>query len=292
MGFLRFALNVFYQSNLTRLTAIVVASFLIVADTSAETIRVLTYNTWGVPLTAWDTWRYEQAMRAIEELNPDIVLLNEVFTRKGKRNFRSMHYPYQAEGPGPSPRLVGSGLKILSRFPILNRATLAYRACKGSDCLSRKGAALAVLQLPSGKKLNLIGTHLNASGPASIRISQLQQLEKFNRAYADPTAPMILAGDLNFRSGSDEYDHVQKQFQLEDAWMRTHTTNEPGYTYDCYENRYARDYAIRTREPLIRERLDYFFTNPSVRPLRTELQFKDEGNLFSDHYALMGEFEI
>lgn len=292
MGSLRVILNAFFQSMLSHASAIVIASLLSISDSSGETIRVLTYNTWGVPLTTWDTWRYEQAMRAIEELKPDVVLLNEVFTRKGKRNFKSEHYPYQAEGPGSSPRLVGSGLKILSRFPILNRAILAYRACKGSDCLSRKGAALAILQLPSGKKLNLIGTHLNASGPASIRISQLQQLEKFNRAYADPTAPMILAGDLNFRSGSDEHEHVQKQFQLEDAWIKTHGTSDPGYTYDCYENRYAREYAVRTREPLIRERLDYFFTNPSVRPTRTELHFKDEGNLFSDHYALMGEFEL
>jgi endonuclease/exonuclease/phosphatase family metal-dependent hydrolase len=276
----------------TLILALTLGQGILNRQAQAETVRVLTYNTWGVPLTAWDTWRYEQAMRAIEKLNPDVVLLNEVFSRKGKRNFRSMHYPYQAEGPGPSPRLVGSGLKILSRFPIVKRAILAYRACKGTDCLSRKGAALAVLQLPGGKKLNLIGTHLDASGPASIRISQLQQLEKFNVAYADPTAPMILAGDMNFRSGSDEHLHVQKQFEVEDAWLSTHTASDPGYTYDCHENRYAREYAQRTREPMIRERLDYLFTTPAIRTLHTEIKFNDEGNLFSDHYGLMGEFEI
>jgi endonuclease/exonuclease/phosphatase family metal-dependent hydrolase len=258
----------------------------------AETIRVLTYNTWGVPLTAWDTWRYEKAMRAIEALKPDVVLLNEVFTRKGKRHFKSFQFPFQAFGPKSSPRLVGSGLKILSKFPILNQATLAYRACKGTDCLSKKGAALAILQLPSGKKLNLVGTHLDASDAAHVRISQLKQLENFQRTYADPSAPLILAGDLNFRSGSDEHEHVQKNFGLEDAWLKTHSSNEPGYTYDCYENHYARDYAIRTREPMIRERLDYFFTHSSIQTLRTEIQLDDEENLFSDHYALMGEFEI
>jgi endonuclease/exonuclease/phosphatase family metal-dependent hydrolase len=258
----------------------------------ADTIRVLTYNTWGVPLTAWDTWRYEQAMRAIETLNPDIVLLNEVFTRKGKRKFKSQLYPHQAEGPGTSPRLVGSGLKILSRFPILKRAILSYRACKGTDCLSRKGAALTVIQLPNGKKLNLIGTHLDASGPASLRLSQLEQLKNFQKTYVDPTAPMILAGDMNFRSGSDEHEHVQKHFELEDAWLKTHASSEPGHTYDCYENKYAREYSQRTREPMIRERLDYLFTTPEIRTIKTELKFNDEGNLFSDHYALMGEFEI
>jgi endonuclease/exonuclease/phosphatase family metal-dependent hydrolase len=268
------------------------AQILSPSDGFAHTIKVMTYNTWGVPVATWDTWRYREAMRAIEAIGPDVVVLNEVFTQKGKHQFKSNQYPFQLDGPGPVPRLVGSGLRILSKFPIVNRAILTFRACKTTDCLSRKGAALVTLALPKGKKLNLIGTHLDSSGPKETRISQLKQIRLLNEWYSDRSAPTILAGDMNFKSHSAEYEFTREKFEVRDAWMETHQSSDPGHTYDCYSNHYARDYSIKTNEPLITERLDYLFHRGAIRTIKTELKFNDEENLFSDHYALMGEFEI
>src|SRR5664279_4590112 len=92
----------------------------------AEKVKVLIYNTWGVPIATWDTWRYQAAMKAIEELNPDVVVLSEVFSAKGKHRFKDSQYPYHADGPNWFPRLLSSGTRILSKFPIDLHAILTY----------------------------------------------------------------------------------------------------------------------------------------------------------------------
>ena len=195
----------------------------------AGSVKILSYNTWGVPFTTWDTWRYQAAMEKIEELDPDVVVLSEVFTVKGKRHFKSSQFPYQVDGPRSGGRFVGSGLRILSKHPILQYATLKYKACKGSDCFSRKGAALVTLSLPGDQKMNLVATHLDATG-RSARLSQLKQLRTFSEWYENRNAPTIFAGDMNFSPNTPEYEFTVSQLGLNDSWIETHSTGEPGYT--------------------------------------------------------------
>lgn len=258
---------------------------------NAKAIKVLNYNTWGVPFTAWDTWRFEAAMEKIEEMDPDVVVLSEVFTIKGKRHFKSSQYPYQVDGPRPSGRLVGSGLRILSKHPIVQFATLKYKACKGSDCFSRKGAALVTLSLPEDKKINIVATHLDATG-RSARLSQLNQLRTFSEWYEDRNSPTIFAGDMNFSPNTPEYNFTVGQLSLNDSWLESHLPTEPGYTYDCKLNHYAREYSKKTGEKMIQKRLDYLFHRGSIHTVQTELKFNHDENLFSDHFGLMGVFEI
>lgn len=269
-----------------------ILSVVSVSTAQADTIKVLIYNTWGVPFVSWDRWRYDAAMKAIEDLNPDVVLLSEIFTHKGKHEFKSKKYPYRADGGNWFPRLVGSGTRILSKFPIDMHATLTYNACHSEDCLSRKGANMAIVTLPSGKKLNIVGTHLNAAGGENIRISQLDQLAIFSDWYEDKSAPTIIAGDLNFNPLSNEYQYAKKKMNVSDAWEETHFASEPGYTYDCFENHYAHDYTIKTNGALFKSRIDYLFHRGNIKALSTQITMNNEENLFSDHYGVMGEFEI
>lgn len=258
----------------------------------ADTLKVLSYNTWGVPLAVWDTWRYQAAMIEIEKLNPDVVVLSEVFTAKAKHAFLSRQYPYHADGGQFLPRLVGSGLRILSKYPLENHATLTYRSCKKADCLSRKGANLVTVIMPSGKKLNVVATHLNAAGGEETRIDQLVQLKIFSEWYEDRHAPTLIAGDLNFQPQSNEYDYTVKNLEVRDGWTDTHPASEPGITYDAYENHYAHDYCIKLRDPLFKGRIDYLFTKGAIKTLATQLEMNEGDDVLSDHYGLMGEFEI
>jgi endonuclease/exonuclease/phosphatase family metal-dependent hydrolase len=258
---------------------------------NAESIKVLTYNTWGVPFTAWDTWRYDSAMQTINHLDPDVVVLTEVFTPKGRSQFKSKRFPYRVDGPRLGGRLVGSGLRVLSKFPILNYATLKYRACKGSDCFSRKGAALVTVALSNNKKVNVVATHLDASD-RNARLSQLKQLHRFTEWFEDESSPTIIAGDMNFGPKSSEYQFTLSQLMVDDGWVKTHGAEDPGYTYDCENNHYAREYSKRTGEPMIRKRLDYLFHKGAIFPIQTELQLNREENLFSDHFGLMGTYEL
>ena len=109
-------------------------------DALSASFSVVSLNTWGVPYAVKDTFRYAEAMRAIEKISPDFVFLEEVFSAKGKRAYQSDQYPYVVNGPKAFPKLVGSGIRLLSKYPIFRSAKMAYNNCVADDCLSKKGA--------------------------------------------------------------------------------------------------------------------------------------------------------
>ena len=113
-----------------------------------ETLKVIQFNTWGVPLVVKDTFRYWEAMEALEARDPDVIVLQEVFSRKGKGAFHSERYPHEVRGPLGFPRPISSGIRILSKYPVISSAQVTFCKCTGTDCLSKKGAVLAILQLP------------------------------------------------------------------------------------------------------------------------------------------------
>jgi endonuclease/exonuclease/phosphatase family metal-dependent hydrolase len=258
-------------------------------------LKVAEFNTWGVPVVVWDTGRYAQAMKALEELNPDVILLEEVFSGKGKRAFHSEAYPYEAHGPKGFPRILNSGLKILSKYPIERRATLVYGSCSSLDCLSRKGALLVVIALPNGKKLNVVVTHLNTTKNSETegQLKQLAQLSLFISTYAEKNSPILVGGDFNFEAESSPYPYLLQHLHewaghsVTDLWTQTHAADEPGFTSDGYDNHYASDYSRRTRSPIDRKRIDYLFSD--LTPVSSQVIFKETP--YSDHYGLLGEYQ-
>jgi endonuclease/exonuclease/phosphatase family metal-dependent hydrolase len=255
---------------------------------------VVQFNTWGVPLAVKDTYRYAFAMEKLEELGPDFIVLNEVFSAKGKRAFHSFLYPFEANGPKAFPKLVSSGLRILSKHPILRTDRVEFCTCKGDDCLSRKGALLVLIALPDGTRINLLATHLNARGGDPVRIRQLEEITELLRRSADPEAPIVFSGDFNFEPGSAPYHWLEQNLGFRDIWQETHPADEPGYTYDAFENPYAHDYAIRTHFPLTKERIDLILHRDgarfSVTPKSSRIVL-NERPWYSDHYGLLAEFE-
>lgn len=263
-----------------------------ITPASAERLKVLTLNTWGVSATVWDKWRYAAAMTAIEKLNPDIIVLDELFSAQGKRDFQSELYPYVADGGNWFPRLAGSGTRILSKYPYDMHAILTYHACASSDCLSRKGSTLTTITLPSGKKINVAGTHLNSAGDDNVRTDQLRQLKIFTDTYADPAAPLLVVGDFNFGPTSPAYQYARNELQVTDSWTETHTDGDLGLTYDVTTNHYAREYCIKTHDKMVQDRIDFMFHRGAITPLSTQVIFNTPDELFSDHYGLIAEYEI
>jgi endonuclease/exonuclease/phosphatase family metal-dependent hydrolase len=258
---------------------------------ATDTFSFIELNTWGVPFAAPKTWRYKMAMETIKQLSPDFVALEEVFTIRAKHAFKDKEiYPYHVDGPHFFPRLVGSGLRILSKHPIERKATLVYRNCQKDDCLSRKGALLAVVRLPSGQKLNLAVTHLNARGEDTTRQDQVNQLKTFLKFYIEPGAPLLLVGDFNFGPASALYSSLKSDLGLTDAWTATHPNGEPGYTADYTTNHYAREYAAAHGLQQTQDRINLLL-NHGLKSLTSELIF-NTGELISDHYGLKASFEV
>ena len=204
----------------------------------AGRIDVLSYNVKGLP---WPlaTGRPEAlqaigdrlaAMRA-EGTAPQVVVLQEAFTRDAEAIARRSGYRYAAYGSGsddprpesaapipvapPSPwkgegfsPWLSSGLIILSDYPLsdIRRAPFPEGACAGYDCLANKGMLSARIHVPGvALPVEIVTTHLNSGRPSGqpepvsrpAYAAQLRALADFVAAPGAPSAIRILAGDFN-----------------------------------------------------------------------------------------------
>ncbi|WP_257539619.1 endonuclease/exonuclease/phosphatase family protein [Sphingobium sp. CFD-1] len=204
-------------------------------------LSVMTYNIHGAPWpVAWDRpaklASIATTLRVLrrEGRNPHIVVLQEAFTQEAQSVGRAAGYRYIADGPSadmagaaipgdahlaPSSsdfwmkgegigKYVGSGLQILSDYPVMEVHRVAYpaSACAGYDCLANKGALMAAIRLPGYPvPIDVVTTHLNSrhaskvSDGRSFRAFRLQIacLTDFIRKRHSPERTLIVAGDFN-----------------------------------------------------------------------------------------------
>ncbi|VXC99380.1 endonuclease/exonuclease/phosphatase family protein [Sphingomonas sp. 8AM] len=207
-------------------------------ERASTTIDVLSFNVEGL---AWPARRGRAASLAkigsiLADLNtrgtaPDVILVQEMFSRAAVRALSRAGYPYRVWGPGRTQRrtlvtsgrvrgprrwgkgetgfhLVGSGLAILSRYPIVAAASEPFGAthCAGFDCLSNKGAQHARITIPGVPGgIDLFNTHLNSQAESRVpaerhgaaQALQRADLSSFLAATASGRDPVIVAGDFN-----------------------------------------------------------------------------------------------
>jgi len=204
-------------------------------------LTVMTYNVEGLP---WPIrLGREAAFRRIGDRlstlrrqgsQPHIVLLQEAFTEDAQAIGRQAGYRFVVDGPGPdlhsaaaptaadsaflqkasffagerSGKLLGSGLQILSDYPVRSVRRMAFPdfACAGFDCLANKGVVLAMIDVPgSSSPVAVVDVHLNSRRASHVDDDrslyafrrQVDALEAFLAANLRPDTPLILAGDFN-----------------------------------------------------------------------------------------------
>ncbi len=198
-------------------------------------------------------------------------------------------------------RLGGSGLLVLSRFPIekarferFDLGGLARRIDHG-DYWGGKGFVQLRFTTDAGP-LTFINTHLHARYSRDVahqyrghRVGQIVQLAM---ASLETTDPVIAAGDFNFSEGQPEYQVLTGLTGMRDV------AAELG----------RRDATIMRRNPYRGgmnkpdQRKDFFFARDGsergVRPHHIERAFDEVFELegrpasYSDHAAVVAEFEI
>lgn len=199
-------------------------------------LSVMTFNVKGLPFPI-ATGRPQALARIGRRLarlrhegrQPDVILLQEAFTRDAKAIARQAGYAFVALGPQPSSVLrdsdasqqdpawtrgeglgkwIDSGLMILSDFPIVRPHTMAFpdTMCAGFDCLAAKGVQIAWIKVPGQPRpIALANTHLNsrkASGVSRMRadaayFAQTKRVRAFLEAAIDPATDLIFGGDFN-----------------------------------------------------------------------------------------------
>ncbi len=131
----------------------------------------------------------------------DIIVFQEAFDPRARRKLRKRlkdTYPYMA-GPANSGAFrikTNSGIWMLGKIPLKELGTVDFKDCEGSDCLARKGALLVEAEW-QGQKFHLLGTHLEAGGPDSIKRNQYREIRGLVDSCRQEGVPQFLAGDFN-----------------------------------------------------------------------------------------------
>ena len=186
-----------------------------VAGVAPIRLRVVTWNVWGLRwITPHRAERLQVVAREIAKLKPDIVGFQEAFVEADRQALIASlrvegleHARYFHSG------LVGSGLLMVSRYPILNEGFIRYEsngrpeALHHGDWWAGKGLSLSTLDLPGGVRLYLGNTHLHARYKENryhdTQLAQTGQLQPWARRVRETGAPSLWLGDWNNSPDSD-----------------------------------------------------------------------------------------
>lgn len=256
----------------------------------ASNLAVLSWNVHGLPLHAAPE-RLRRVAAWIEERQPDLVLLQEVWSR-GYREIlaRALAPAYDAvSATHPLGALPRGGLLTLGRRRRLRLGRARFEAYRSSapwyrlgegDGLSGKGA-LAVEVEADDLSLVAVNTHLQAQYGerryGDVRRAQLEQLAAFVAAAA-AGRPLLLAGDLNTEAGEELYGtHVVPlglDLTAEERRARGGTT--------CFDRRGGRS-----------EWIDYVVLRGEGTPAKLErIENRAPDDPFSDHDGLYVELAL
>lgn len=294
---------------------------------ATTTLSVLTYNIEGLPFPARSR-RAKNLRRIGESLAkrqesgeaPDIIMAQEMFSRAAKKAVGAGGYAAVATGPArrmkPSEsttaalpgkakakrgeiglRLLGGGLAIASRYPIVEVERRAYgrKSCAGFDCLSNKGIVLSRIIIPGlPVPIDLYNTHMNARGaskaPAARNLEaharQALEASEFIEQTHDDANPLIFGGDFNMRNSEDRWANFEKHQALD---LVHQVCADPASHCDVRASWDGDAPWMDTQD------LQFFWSGDlvKVRPIRVEAMFDGaNGALLSDHDGFLVTYEL
>jgi len=175
-------------------------------------LTIYTQNCSWWPVTNRKKYFY-QIRDFIEKAEPDIVFLQEIFSKKWATWFCLNQYNLVCQ---PKRFMVHGGVVILVKKPLqiefkqaVNfKAQFAHRPLQFlSSLASRRGFLHAYLP---DFELNLINTHLTAGFTKKHRFSLVRFLQTNQLLeYVKPLGPTIFGGDLNFRENNLEHNLIK-----------------------------------------------------------------------------------
>ena len=165
------------------------------------TLRVIFWNVYCLPaIGTKDRIHSDERAKAILPYikDYDVVILNEAWTAKAKKVFKSaFQHSYQTKTK--FGKLLDSGLLILSNNPILNTSHILYNAASNWDWFASKGAIHFQIDTPKGP-YDFFTTHMQAGDTANdqrTRPFQFVELVKFINSNMPEGNNVFVIGDFN-----------------------------------------------------------------------------------------------
>jgi endonuclease/exonuclease/phosphatase family metal-dependent hydrolase len=216
--------------------------------------------------------------RALEDLQPDVIALQEVIQKPHVRNqaawlARKLGYEYLFVSTDPPGRFKRYGNALLTRRPVLARHE--HLLVPLSDYRTVGHLRIDV----DGQEVNLYATHLNERSDDAgkrIRSEQIADLLGFV-ASTSGNAPVVIAGDFNAQVDAGDLSGLRQRYG--DSYGSVHVNNELAQVSTL--NRHYFD-APR--------RIDHiFFQQDRLVAREARLLFDQpyaEGRWASDHYGV------
>lgn len=262
---------------------------------AANQLNVLSYNIWAT--TIFGSKKVNTRLDEMPAImaDYDVLVLTEVFddipTNELFAKLRA-EYPYQTADVFKVGKIMGSGTRILSRWPFTLEDNFNYNPCDGIQCAATRAVIYAKIN-KQGNPYHVFATHTQSSDDdvnRAARLAQLQEMGDYIRGLNIPAdEAVIMAGDFNVNKIGlpQDRDYLESILGATEPENRGHN-----YTYDANTNAWA-------EQPYI-EYLDYTLTannnlQPSsayqeaFAPRKTIDALWGEWDI-SDHYPVRGIF--
>jgi sphingomyelin phosphodiesterase len=262
------------------------------AENSGKELKILTWNIYMLPHCNLFNHNCKRAKIIAEKLSDspyEIIVFEEAFDYRARRIIKEKLqgiYPY-IYGPANYSFFslkTSSGIWILSKIPLNKIKEIEYKNRFGIDALARKGAVMYEGNW-NGNDFQLVGTHLQANSPDSIRREQCNQIAvSLLQQYAKPNVTQIVCGDFNIEKDDTlNYNYMLHVLNAENGLM----DGDLNTSFDELDNTLAKkvngkkqliDYVLLRNASLIN------FIHRKVTVFRQYF-----GNKFielSDHYAV------
>ncbi|GAB2918669.1 sphingomyelin phosphodiesterase [Rheinheimera gaetbuli] len=266
----------------------------------ANTLKILTYNIYALPLVASDIGaRLTELPAAVKGY--DVLFLQEAFSSDSPAMLRELanEYPYQTQilrAPLSGINVYNGGVVIVSRYPLGQVDYVVYPDCTGTDCFADKGYIYAEV-IKNGQGYHLVNTHaasFDTDAARQMRQSQFKLMQQHVAAELIPsTDAVIYGGDFNVNKlrFADDYSQMQSNLSAVVPAISGYSAS----TFDPRVNHYAASYDTV-------EYLDYLVYSTAhrqprqagndVRVLRSTSDALWRKWDLSDHFAVLGEFRF
>lgn len=208
-------------------------------------VKILTWNIYMLPKPIHFSYQAERTRLITDVLNKseyDLIFLQEAFPGYFHSHIFGLtrkKYPYQYYHKRPffSHTVFGSGVYVMSRFPIKSKKKLYYDACRGADCFAAKGMLLATIELPEGKEIQIGNTHLQAGKNAKssrIRLKQLEEVKKLLAKNEKPGVAQIVLGDINIDAKQEDFEKALNILNMVTSPLQGDIDHTNGFPISCY----------------------------------------------------------
>jgi len=174
-------------------------------NASKRSLSILYWNVWCLPRLLTDS-KYDSDVRAklISKhiTGYDIVILNEAWTQGAIDVFKNTYPHFAQDGINCNGKIYGSGIMVLSKYPIKNTLFEGYTDLASVDWFTTKGILYFEIEYDN-KTYRFITSHMQAGSSKLEQYARLYgsaQLTNFtkNIMTTDPTNTNLwLIGDLN-----------------------------------------------------------------------------------------------